>query len=89
MKVKKTVIVRPPSGLHARPAMEIVQILQHSRSRARILYEDRLIDAHSILSLLSLAAPCGTAITLMVEGVDAKVTLKKLIETLSRNTDEP
>ena len=86
MKLSKQVIIKTPLGLHARPAMELVQILQKSNSRARITHEERTIDAHSIISLLSLAAPCGAVITITIEGTDAKTTLKRLISTLSKDT---
>lgn len=86
MKVSKQIIIKTPLGLHARPAMEVVQILQKSNSKAKITHEERTIDAHSIISLLSLAAPCGSVITIIIEGADAKVTLKKLIVALSRDT---
>jgi phosphotransferase system HPr (HPr) family protein len=85
MKVSKQVIIKTPLGLHARPAMEVVQILQKSSSRAKITHEERTIDAHSIISLLSLAAPCGAVITITIEGADATATLKKLIAALSKD----
>ena len=85
MKVCKQVTIRTALGLHARPAMELVQILQKSNSKAKITHEEKTIDAHSIISLLSLAAPCGSILTITIEGSDAKGTLKKLIKALSKD----
>ncbi len=87
MKILQEVIIKTPLGLHARPAMKLVQILQQSQSKAKITLEERTIDAHSIISLLSLAAPCGAILTITIEGKDAKLTLRKIIAALS-NTSE-
>jgi len=87
MKILQEVIIKTPLGLHARPAMKLVQILQQSQSKAKITLEERTIDAHSIISLLSLAAPCGAVLTISIEGKDAKLTLRKIIAALS-NTSE-
>ena len=87
MKILQEVIIKTPLGLHARPAMKLVQILQQSQSKAKVTFEERTIDAHSIISLLSLAAPCGAVLLIDIEGKDAKQTLRKMIAALS-NTSE-
>ena len=84
MKISKEIVIKTSLGLHARPAMEIVQILQKSQSKAKITSEERTIDAHSIISLLSLAAPCGAVLKVTIEGPDARETLKKLNLALSK-----
>ncbi len=83
MKITQEVMIKTPLGLHARPAMKLVQILQQSESKAQVTLEERTIDAHSIISLLSLAAPCGALLTFTIEGNDARLTLEKIIEALS------
>lgn len=88
MKISHEVIIKTPLGLHARPAMEIVKILQQSQSKARFEHEERVIDAHSIISILSLAAPCGAVVRVMIEGKDAESTLKKIIIALSKPSEE-
>ncbi|MBS3904603.1 MAG: HPr family phosphocarrier protein [Simkania sp.] len=87
MKYTQEIIVKTSLGLHARPAMEVVQILQRSQSKARITYDQRTIDAQSIISLLSLAAPCGAVLTLAIEGKDAKATLLKIVMALSKPSE--
>ncbi len=87
MKFSQEVIIKTPLGLHARPAMELVQILQQSQSKATITHEQRTIDAQSIISLLSLAAPCGAILKITIEGRDAKATLRKIASALSNNNE--
>jgi len=63
--------------------MEIVRVLQHSRSTVSVKLENRTIDARSIISLLSLAAPQNATLTLTVEGEDARLTMNNLLLVLS------
>jgi len=65
--------------------MEIVRVLQKSRSTAHFTHENRTIDARSIISLLSLAAPQDTQLTITVEGEDAHLTMKNLLLILTQN----
>lgn len=85
MKLSCAVRIKNPQGLHARPAMEIVRILQQSRSTVFVTHENRTIDARSIISLLSLAAPQDAQLMITVEGEDAQVTMKSLLLLLSQN----
>jgi phosphotransferase system HPr (HPr) family protein len=84
-KISCGVRIKNPLGLHARPAMEIVRILQHSRSTVFVTHENRTIDARSIISLLSLAAPQDAELTISVEGEDAHLTMKNLLLILTQN----
>jgi phosphocarrier protein HPr len=85
VKLSCDVCIKNPLGLHARPAMEIVRILQQSRSTVSVTLENRTIDARSIISLLSLAAPQNAVLSLTVEGEDAHLTMKNLLLILSQN----
>ncbi len=65
--------------------MEIVRILQHSRSSVSVTHQDRTIDARSIISLLSLAAPQDAQLIVTVEGEDAHLTMKNLLLIFAQN----
>lgn len=83
MNIAEEIKIKTLLGLHARPAMEVVQILQKSKSKAQFTYEERTIDAQSMISLLSFAAPCGAVLKVNITGEDAKETLEKIIYALS------
>lgn len=70
--VSRTVVVRNPQGLHARPADLLVR--EASRHQADITLEKDgfRADCKSILSLLTLGAACGTAMSLAAQGIDAE-----------------
>ena len=69
MEVKVKILNR--LGLHARPASLIAQAAGRFAANISLTPDGGLpADAKSILSLLMLGAPCGTELTLKVEGSD-------------------
>lgn len=65
-------------GLHARPAVSIVRLLQQSRSSVTFTYRRHTVNATSVMGLLMLAAPRNAWITVSVDGPDANDTIEKL-----------
>lgn len=69
-------------GLHARAASKLVSTASRFKSVVRISKGSKEVDAKSIMSVMMLAASCGTIITLSVDGpdeADAMAALKALI----------
>lgn len=69
-------------GLHARAASKLVSTASRFKSTVRISKESKEVDAKSIMSVMMLAASCGTTVTLSIEGPDeaeALAALKALI----------
>ena len=65
-------------GLHARPASLFVQTTNKFKSKIRVSKENLEVDGKSIMGLLMLAAPMGTALKVVIEGDDEKEMLEKL-----------
>jgi phosphocarrier protein HPr len=78
--ITRTVIVRNPQGLHARPADLVVR--EANRHRADISLEKGgcRVDCKSILSLLTLGAEFGTEMSLFAEGEDAEQAVIAIAE---------
>ena len=76
--VAKTVFVHDELGLHARPAAKLAQAAQQYQSRITLEYDDMVVDAKSILDILSLAAGRGASLTLRCSGEDARKAAEKL-----------
>ena len=74
----KTILVRDELGLHARPAAKLAQAAQQYRSLITLEYDDMVVDAKSILGILSLAAGRGASLTLRCTGEDAMMAAEKL-----------
>lgn len=81
-------------GLHARAAANLVRIAAQFRSEIKLRRLDRrgdqdeAADAKSILSILSLAAGCGTELLLTADGVDEEQAVNEITVLFVRQFDE-
>ena len=69
-------------GLHARPAMQLVDTANRYESRITVSNGETEMDAKSIMSVMQLAATRGTRLLLKARGRDAQravLALKELI----------
>lgn len=58
-------------GLHARPAMVLVDVASGFTADIRIVKGTQAVDAKSIMQLMMLAAVCGTKLEVVAKGSDA------------------
>ncbi|MEL6104614.1 MAG: HPr family phosphocarrier protein [Planctomycetota bacterium] len=84
----RTVIVRNPQGLHARPADLLVRMANQFEARITISRGGEPIDCKSILSILTLGAEQGTELSVSAEGADAEVALDSIEQLFLRGFDE-
>ncbi|ALM52106.1 HPr family phosphocarrier protein [Halomonas huangheensis] len=75
-------------GLHARAATRLVQCCQPYQSSVTVRHGTLCGDASNIMSLLMLAAPCGTELTIEAEGDDAEAVLDALEALFDARFDE-
>lgn len=85
----RTVVVRNPQGLHARPASLLVQMANQFDSEILIGRTGELADCKSIFNLLTLGAAQGTELSLSAEGVDAETAIDSIEQLFERGFDEP
>ena len=69
-------------GLHARAAAKFVHTAARFSAKVMVRHDDEEVNGKSILGLLLLAAPCGTRLTLRVEGIDEDSALQALIDLI-------
>ncbi len=77
-------------GLHARAAANLVRVASQFKSTLTLqrLDGNAEADAKSILSILTLAASRGTALRIVVNGIDEQEALDAVIGLFSRDFDE-
>lgn len=83
----KTVVIKNPQGLHARPASLFVNLAQRFHATIEVVKEENIVDGKSILSILTLAATMGTELTIRAEGEDAQSALDALVELIDQFED--
>ncbi len=75
-------------GLHARPAMQFVDLANKFTSRITVCKKTHCVNAKSIMELLLLAAAFGTVLTVKAEGPDAKKAVEALAELVESKFGE-
>jgi phosphocarrier protein len=82
--MERELLIKNKLGLHARAAAKLVQLGNGYASNLTIRYDGQEVDGKSILSILTLACPFGSQITLRAEGPDAG----NLLEAVERLIDD-
>ena len=74
----KTFEIRNKLGLHARPAAKLVGASSQYKSKIFIEREGQQVNCKSMLSVLTMACPQGSMITIRAEGRDADEAISAL-----------
>jgi len=75
-------------GLHARAASKLVQAASAFDSQIWLTHRNKRVNAKSIMGVLLLAAPCGSRITLEVEGRDEDEACRTIAELVAERFGE-
>jgi phosphocarrier protein len=81
--VSRDIVVSNSLGLHARPAMQFVDVANQFKSEIKVVKggeEPGEADGKSIMHMLTLAATQGTPLTIQAEGEDAEEAVNKLVK---------
>ena len=84
---KAKLIVNNETGIHARPASELVVCCQKFQSEIIIITEDDEVDAKSIISILSAGIHKGTEITLQISGADEDIAGEEVVNLINNLVD--
>jgi phosphocarrier protein len=84
---RRQVAVNNVLGLHLRLANKFVKLANAFQSDVKVYCKGIIANGRSILSLLSLAAECGTMLALEAEGCDAEDAVAALANLISDQTD--
>src|SRR5215212_2441211 len=71
-------IIRNRTGLHARPARVFVDIAKQFQSNIRIGHGQKLVNAKSLISVLTLGVTSGQQISIDVDGADEAAAIAAL-----------
>ena len=85
---KRTLTLTNQRGLHARAATKLVKYGQQFSANIVVYKQQQKADAANIMSLLMLAAPCGTELTVAAEGSDAEQALDAIEALFDARFDE-
>jgi phosphotransferase system HPr (HPr) family protein len=78
----RVVRIANPSGLHARPAAEIVELLMDFDADVTIIAGDRRANAASITQLIALGASVGDEVSVSASGGDSEAAIEAVLRVL-------
>jgi phosphocarrier protein len=88
VQVEKSFTIDNKYGLHARPAMQFVQLAGKYSSTIHLVHGDKAADAKSIFEVMMLEAGKGSELLIRAEGQDAEQAVQALFELLAATFDE-
>ncbi len=77
-KLRRTVVVTDPAGVHARTAVAIADIVRRSQSRVTLTKDQQPVAGTEVLQILTMVAHQGETVTLEADGADAEAVLNAL-----------
>jgi len=87
-QVEKEITIINKYGLHARPAMQVVQLAQKYSSNIEVAKDALKVDAKSSMSVMRLAATKGTMLKISANGDDAQQAVDAITELISNGFGE-
>ncbi len=86
-------MIRNHTGLHARPAKELVNVAKKFRSKITVQHGAKTVNAKSMMSLLTLGVRHNGAISVVIDGDDeveaASVIEQAILSGLGEDVDTP
>ena len=86
--IEKTVTLINKLGLHARAANKLLDTTGRFESSVRISFNGKEADGKSILSVMLLAAPVGSELTIVTEGKDEADSMQAIVDLIKRRFEE-
>ena len=77
------ITVENPTGLHARPATNFVDLAKQYKADVRVRRNGEVADGKSLIALLQLGVERGSQIRVSAEGSDAEALLARLREAIA------
>ena len=81
--VERDVKIPNKYGLHARPAMQFVELANQYGSKIDVSNGSLSVDAKSIMSVMRLAGTRGTVLTIRADGDDAEAAAEALVNLVA------
>lgn len=82
--VTKKMTIGLPSGLEARPVAMLVQVASQFGSSIHVEYDNKRVNAKSIMGMMTLALHEGDEVSIVAEGEDEEAAITKIEEYLSQ-----
>jgi catabolite repression HPr-like protein len=76
--ISKKIKIKIPAGLEARPVALLVQVASQYESSIYIEYEEKKVNAKSIMGMMSLGLAAGEEVAVVATGNDEEVAVSEI-----------
>jgi catabolite repression HPr-like protein len=83
--ITKSIEIKLPRGLEARPVAELVQLASKYESTMHIEAQSKKVNAKSIMGMMTLNLTTGEEVTVIAEGSDEETAVADLEKFLQGN----
>ncbi|MDO5291499.1 MAG: HPr family phosphocarrier protein [bacterium] len=81
--ITKSITIKLPTGLEARPVALLVQVASHYESSVYVESENKRVNAKSIMGMMTLGLAAGEQVTVVVDGSDEEAAMDNIEKYLS------
>ncbi|MCL2209211.1 MAG: HPr family phosphocarrier protein [Treponema sp.] len=85
---ERTITVINRAGIHARPSALLVQTTKNFRSNIYIKKNNDMINAKSIMGIITLGASYGTELKVIAEGEDEEAAVEAIARLFESKFEE-
>ena len=85
--VSKKVVVTNKTGLHARPASNLVAFCKNYNSKIFLANGEKKVSAASIIHVLTLGVKTGTELEVIAEGEDEAKAVEEVVKFIEELED--
>lgn len=82
--ISKEFTVTGETGLHARPATQLVQVASRFSSDVELEYQNKKVNVKSIMGVMSLGIAQGGKFTIIIDGHDEEEAMKNIEELFTK-----
>lgn len=86
--VSQSVVVKNPTGLHARPASLFITEAKKYASQLTVKKDNKIVNGKSMIALMSVGISAGTEIDLELNGPDETDALAALVQLVESGFGE-
>jgi phosphocarrier protein len=85
---KEKVIVKNETGLHARPASELVKLANTFKCDIQIIAGEKKVNAKSMLGVMSAGAKANTELEIECDGEDEEIAIAEIVKAFDNKFGE-
>lgn len=76
--IRASLTIQNQLGIHTRAAAKLVDLAKRYQSHIELIFRDRVVDAKSIMSVITLGAQKNNVVEVVLDGEDEEEALRAL-----------